>query len=158
MLTKDILFYNEPMKIKYVPLETPDELEVTIKGHRDDPQVVAFKNYLEQFQGFTIAKKDGQQFRLNLNQIFYIESQGEKTILYTETDSFLSPFRLYEIEAWGEPFVRISKSVIVNLNHLQSFKPLINSKLEATLTNGDRLEVTRMYLADLKNILGGKKK
>jgi DNA-binding LytR/AlgR family response regulator len=66
------------------------------------------------------------------------------------------PFRLYEIEAWGDPFVRINKSTIVNLTHLSSFKPMLNTRLEASLENGDRLEVSRMYLPIIKVKLGVK--
>jgi DNA-binding LytR/AlgR family response regulator len=144
------------MKVKFILTEQKEPLEVTVKGHQGDPAIEKLKTFFEQQTGFTLGKKEGSQYRIPYQDIFYIESQEEKTILYTHHDSYLSPYRLYEIEAWGDPFTRISKSVIVNLNHLQSFKPLFNSKLEASMTNGDRLEVSRMYLQEIKRKLGDK--
>jgi DNA-binding LytR/AlgR family response regulator len=143
------------MKVKFILEEAPTPTEVTIKGQSTHPEIQKLKRLFQQFQGTTVAKKDDNQFRLNLQEIYYVESQEEKTIIFTKDDSYLSTLKLYEIESWGDPFVRISKSVILNFQYLQSFKPLFNSKLEATLTNGDRVEVSRNYLPIIKAKLQG---
>ncbi|MBM3909964.1 MAG: LytTR family transcriptional regulator DNA-binding domain-containing protein, partial [Firmicutes bacterium] len=54
----------------------------------------------------------------------------------------------------GDPFVRVNKSTILNLHVLKSFRPLLNSKLEAMLDNGDLLEISRMYVKVIKTKLG----
>jgi DNA-binding LytR/AlgR family response regulator len=114
------------------------------------------RTLLSKSLGYELAKQESRQYKISYHEIYYIDSQDEHTILYTNNDSFVIPFRLYEVESWGDPFVRINKSNVVNLSHLSSFKPMLNSKLEAYIDNGDRLEVSRMYLSVIKEKLGVK--
>ena len=145
------------MKVKYILVDKPGDIEVTVKGYQKDPALESIKTFFDHQTGLVIGQKDGRKYRIQYTDIYYIEIQEEKTILFTEADSYFCPLRLYEIVAWGNPFIRISKSVIINVMKLKSFKPLLNSKLEATLTNGDRVEVSRMYIQELKKIIGGQK-
>ena len=144
------------MKIKWISGKIGEELTITVIGHDDDPEMERLKATFSKTLGYVVGKKESRQYRIPYFEIYYLESQDEHTILYTNQDSFISPFRLYEIESWGDPFVRINKSTVVNLTHLSSFKPMLNSKLEALLDNGDRLEVSRMYLPIIKGKLGVK--
>lgn len=50
-------------------------------------------------------------------------------------------------------FVQISKSCILNINVLDFVRPLLNSRMEATLKNGERLNVSRKYLVNIKSKL-----
>jgi DNA-binding LytR/AlgR family response regulator len=143
------------MKVKLILTSKPSPLEVTMKGHPEDPSFQALKQHLENHQKLAIAKKDNETYRIPFLDIYFIESQEEKTLLFTKTDSFMSNLRLFEIEQWGNPFIRVSKTTIINLQYLQSVKPLLNSKLEATLVNGDRIEISRHYLQALKETLKG---
>lgn len=43
----------------------------------------------------------------------------------------------------------------MNVDMLYSIRQLMNSRLEATLINGERLIVARTYLKGIKNILKG---
>jgi DNA-binding LytR/AlgR family response regulator len=144
------------MKIKWIAGKIGEEVTITITGHDDDPELDQLKTIFSKTLGYVVGKKESRQYRIPYHDIYYLESQDEHTVLYTSKDSFIIPFRLYEIESWGDPFVRINKSTVINLNHLSSFKPMLNSKLEALLDNRDRLEVSRMYLPVIKVKLGVK--
>jgi DNA-binding LytR/AlgR family response regulator len=144
------------MKIKWISGKIGEEVTITVTGHDDDPEMAQLKATFSKTLGYVVGKKESRQFRIPYMDIYYLESQDEHTILYTSKDSFIIPFRLYEVESWGDPFLRINKSTVINLTHLSSFKPMLNSKLEATLDNGDRLEVSRMYLPTIKDKLGVK--
>jgi DNA-binding LytR/AlgR family response regulator len=144
------------MKIKWVPANSGEEVSITIIGHDSDPEMDHLRTIFSKSLRYVIGKKESRQYRIPYHDIYYLESQDEHTILYTSNDSFIVPYRIYEIESWGDPFVRINKSTIVNLTHLTNFKPVLNSKLEATLENGDRLEVSRMYLPTIRIKLGVK--
>ena len=146
------------MKIKFIPSLIKSEPEITIEAPQDHPLVDRLKNFLIESEGMIIAKKADRQFRIALIDIYYFESQEEQTILYTKEDSFVVSEKLYEIEAWGEPFVRVNKSTVLNLNMIKSFRPLLNSKLEAMLDNGDLIEISRMYVKTMKTKLGALKK
>jgi DNA-binding LytR/AlgR family response regulator len=144
------------MKIKWISGKIGEEVTITVTGHDDDPEMDQLKATFSKTLGYVVGKKESRQFRIPYMDIYYLESQDEHTILYTSKDSFIIPFRLYEVESWGDPFLRINKSTVINLTHLSSFKPMLNSKLEASLDNGDRLEVSRMYLPTIKDKLGVK--
>lgn len=146
------------MKIKFVHNPNKTEPEVTIEAQEGHPEVERLKTFLSESQGTILGKKADRQFRIQRMDIYYIESQDEQTIIYTKQDSYFIPEKLYEIETWGDPFIRVSKNTILNYHVLQSFRPLLNSKLEAMLDNGDRIEISRMYVKSIKAKLGVMKK
>ena len=45
-----------------------------------------------------MCRKDGQQHFVDITQIIYIESIDKRTIVYTATDIYESPFRLSDLE------------------------------------------------------------
>lgn len=53
--------------------------------------------------------------------------------------------------------MQISKSCVLNINALDSIRPLFNSRMEATLKNGEKVNINRNYLNGVKNALGGDK-
>jgi DNA-binding LytR/AlgR family response regulator len=92
---------------------------------------------------------------INASDIFYIESIDKKTIVFDEKHSYYNKNRLYQIyeKLTNKGFVQISKYCIININKLEKIKPLANSHLEAVLTNGKCLYVTRKYLENIRLIL-----
>jgi DNA-binding LytR/AlgR family response regulator len=98
---------------------------------------------------------DDEVTLVNAFDIYYIESVDKKTIVCCEQESFSVKERLYQIYEILRPagFVQINKYCIANINKLEKVKPLPNSNLEAVLTNGIHLNVTRKYLVDIKQIL-----
>lgn len=79
-----------------------------------------------------------------------------KVFLYTEKDVYEIKQKLYEIEDTyqGMDYFRVSKSVILNLSKIQHLSPVLGSRLEATLLNGERIMISRQYVAALKVLLG----
>jgi DNA-binding LytR/AlgR family response regulator len=92
---------------------------------------------------------------VNVNDIYYIESIDKKTIVFCEKGNYQVKKRLYQIfdELSDNGFVQISKYCIMNINKLEEIKTLNNSHLEAVLSNGKCLYVTRKYLANIKQLL-----
>lgn len=100
---------------------------------------------------------DTREHLIPASDIFYIESVDKRTFVYLEKDVFRTDFRLYQLAGnlAQAGFVQISKSCILNLHALESIKPLMNSRMEAMLKNGERLHVTRKYLSGIKQALQG---
>ena len=92
---------------------------------------------------------------VNVSDVYYIESIDKKTIVFCDNENFSSKNRLYQIyeKLSGSGFVQISKYCIVNINKLEKIKTLANSHLEAVLSNGKCLYVTRKYLTGIKRLL-----
>lgn len=98
---------------------------------------------------------DGQMVILQPKEIFLIRTERQKVLVYTQNKCYTCPKRLYEIEELlGAPFMRISKSALVNLNYLKCVEPFFNGTMLLKLKNGCEDYVSRMYLPSLKKYLG----
>lgn len=96
--------------------------------------------------------KNGSIYMIEPHDIFYYEAVDSKTFLYTENEVYEIKKKLYEIEdeQSGTSFIRISKSVILNLAKIQRLSPDFNGRFEAMLINGERVIISRQYVAALK--------
>jgi len=92
---------------------------------------------------------------VNVSDIYYIESVDGKTIVCCEKENYLLKSRLYQIyeKLKDNGFIQISKYCVLNINKLDKFKPLDNNRLEAVLSNGAHLCITRKYISGIKQIL-----
>ena len=92
---------------------------------------------------------------VNVSDIYYLESVDKRTIVFCEKGNYQVRKRLYQIyeELADNGFVQISKYCILNVNKLVEIKSLMNSHMEAVLSNGKCLYVTRKYLAAIKQKL-----
>lgn len=101
------------------------------------------------------CKREGKEFSIPLSDVFYIESVDKKTFVYGETEVYQTGLRLAELEKMlsHAGFVRVSKSVILNIEKLQGVKNLANSRLEAFLSNNERICVSRKYLKEIRAVL-----
>lgn len=79
----------------------------------------------------------------------------KKTFIYTRDQVFRSEKKLYHfVEELKEyDFVQVSKSCILNLDVLEYIKSLYNSRMEATLINGEKITISRTYLPIIKEAL-----
>ena len=84
--------------------------------------------------------------------VFYIESVDKRTFIYTKEKVYRSEKRLYQLENELKEydFVKVSRTCLVNINELVHIKTLSNSRLEAELTNGEKIIVSRTYIPEIK--------
>jgi DNA-binding LytR/AlgR family response regulator len=92
---------------------------------------------------------------VNVSDIYYIESVDGKTVVCCEKENYFVKSRLYQIyeKLRVNGFIQISKYCILNINKLDKFRPLDNNRLEAVLSNGVYLCITRKYISGIKQIL-----
>ncbi len=131
------------------------EIEVLIKYARKNHTVDRLISLIKSADCSINCRDDSRQLKISAVDIYYIESVDKKTYVYCEKSVYRTELRLYELLNMlsNSGFVQISKSCIVNINVLDSIKPLANSHIEATLMNGERITVTRKYIADIKTKL-----
>lgn len=99
--------------------------------------------------------ENGQIIVLRPEEIYTVRVENEKTTVYGKTQSYSCSKRLYEIEEiMGNDFMRISKSVLINLKYLDCVEPSFNGMMLLKLKNGNKDYVSRKYLPALKNYLG----
>lgn len=94
-------------------------------------------------------------YQLELDHILYFEAVGDQVFAYTAGEVYSVKKRLYELEmAYADrKFIRCSKSVLVNLMQIQSFRPALDSRFFARMKNGEDIMVSRMYAKELKKKL-----
>jgi DNA-binding LytR/AlgR family response regulator len=133
-----------------------DDIEVIIRAphlNNDIERMVAMMRMID----MQIAvRKDNETYLLDTDKILYIEAVERKTFVYTNTDTYESELKLYELEQElvERDFLRISKQSIVNLRKIKSLKTDVNRKIRITLQNGEQIVVSRMYSDELRRKLG----
>lgn len=93
--------------------------------------------------------------RVESQDIYFVESFGDDVFVSTKNTKLKTQDRLYQIEEQlaHKDFVRISKSVIVNIAKINYIQPALNAKLRLELINGEVLDVNRTYIKPFKQSL-----
>ncbi|MBE0701297.1 MAG: LytTR family transcriptional regulator [Acholeplasmataceae bacterium] len=146
------------MKIRVEENEKNETLEVVIHCQKINHEVHEIQKALLYFDKTIIGKKDDRSYTLTPNDIFYFDSVDNKVFAYTKDDLFDVNLKLYQLETLliNANFLRINKNTIVNTNKIKSFKSTLNGRMEAKLISDERLDISRMYVPKLKEMLGGK--
>lgn len=147
------------MKIRMEQDLSCDEMEITIKYSQNDKQVNRIIDFLQSFDMQIKCDTDNIERMINILDIYYIESVDKKTFVYLEKTVYHTDFRLYQLKdkLYEYGFIQISKSCILNINALESIKPIFNSRMEATLKNDEKVYIIRNYLSGVKKALKGDK-
>jgi len=143
------------VKITIIEPQDGEENEIIIKCNDLSPEIMHLLNKLRT-QHAIIAYIDNEIHKLDPADIYYIETVNNKTFLYGEDSVYESRKKLYELEEMlkNNDFLRVGKSLIVNLNKLKSFAPALSGRLEAVLANGERITISRQYVSVLKERFG----
>ena len=144
------------MKILIEEPHHNEEDQIIIKCRNLSPEVLRLLNVIKMQDGMLIAYTGSEIHRVSPTDVFYIETVDNKTFLYVRDRVYESKQKLYELEeqlSHGD-FLRISKSVIANLSKIKSLTPALSGRLEATLVNGEKVIISRQYVAELKKRFG----
>lgn len=143
------------LEVRKVPEAEPEMVE--IRCHQITDQVRELISFVKSRQGQLTANRDGKRFEIPVVDLFYAESVDERVFLYTARDSYEIRMKLYELESLlkSSHFLRISKSMLVNLMKISSVRPALNGRFSALLKNGEEVIISRKYVPALKQILKG---
>ena len=142
-------------KITRIERDQPEMLEIRCHTLSDEVrEVVAF---VKSRQGQLTGTADDRLYGVAVSDIYYIESVDNKSFFYTKNKVYESKQKLYELEELlGEKhFLRVSKSVLLNLMKVSAIKPALNSKFTAVLFSGEQVVISRKYVPALKKALKG---
>jgi len=143
------------LEIRKIPESEPEMVEVRYHWMTDEIQEII--SFVKSRQGQLTAAWDGKRFEVPVVDLFYAESVDDRLFLYTAADSYEIRMKLYELEDLlkNRGFLRISKSMIVNLMKITFVRPALNGRFSAVLKNGEEVIISRKYVPALKNILKG---
>lgn len=135
--------------------ETMDT-EVVIRCRKTDEKILKIMATLRAFDDKITGIKNGETYILEAEKILYIDTADKKTFLYTRDEVYETALKLYELEERlaSNDFFRASKSSIVNFNEIQSLRPEFGGRMILTMTNGEKMVVSRQYSGIIKEKLG----
>lgn len=133
-----------------------EDIEIAIACPHIDERVQRIMASLGAFDRKLTGTRDGATHRLDANDVLYAETVDGTTFLYTAEAVLETPLRLYELEdrLAGTEFVRASKQMLVNFDHVASIRPAMNARLQLMLDNGEAVVVSRQYAPAVKKKLG----
>lgn len=144
------------MKIIIDTIEKIQEEYVSFHIHAMNDKISKAIAYIENTETYLVGKHDEKRFKIQYEDILYIETVDKKSFLYTKNNVYTLPEKLYQLEENLQfaDFIRISKSMILNIDKIQSIYPTISGRFEAELENSERVSISRSYVSKLKVKLG----
>ena len=140
------------MKLILIKQSNLSETEVEIRYSELDAAVKNIIALIEKSEHYICGTDSGRQYRILISDIFYIETIDRKTFIYTESNVFRCEMKFQQLHSklklYG--FVQANKSCILNTNVLENIKMLYNSKMEGTLSNGEKIIISRTYIPVIK--------
>ena len=144
------------MKVSVEQVDRTREEELLVRCH--DPGADWVKDLTEAASGrrTVCGWREDTLYRLKLSEVFYFEVVDSRSFVYTQAEVFEAKEKLYEFEQLcaGSALFRCSKSMILNADRIDYVRPSLAGRFEAVLSNGEKVVVSRKYVADLKRLLG----
>ncbi len=139
------------MILKYKEDNNIEESIVDITAKPGDIKISRILSIINENNERILLTKDNKTHLVDKQQIYYIEAVDNKTFIYTKADVYECELKLYEIiDLLSTTFIRISKSIIVNLMYVNSIAPISGHKLILDLENTEKVVVNRSYVKDFK--------
>jgi DNA-binding LytR/AlgR family response regulator len=142
-----------------ITVETDNQIrvdEIIIRCKEKNNLVRKIEKYIENLNDINILfYQKEQEYYLNLNEIIFFETDANSISAHTVSDMYYVKYKLYELEKiLPKNFIRVSKSTIVNINHIYSINKKITSSsvIEFNKTY-KKVFVSRFYFKNLKERL-----
>ncbi len=142
------------LSVKQIPYENEEEVIVRCYDMQE--------KWVEAIRAVTAGEitisglLDEKVYRLKLSDVYYFEVMEGRSFLYCEKAVFACKQKLYEFEELCRTSMlfRCSKSMILNADKIRYVHPSVSGRFEATLTNNEKVMISRQYVGELKRLLG----
>ena len=144
------------MKLSVEQIPREGEEEVIVRCYDTQEKWVEAIRAVTAGGGFVSAFAEEKVYRLKLSDVYYFEVVDGRSFLYCDRSVFECRQKLYEFEALCRSSVlfRCGKSMILNADKIQYVRPSVSGRFEATLTNHEKVIISRQYVGELKRLLG----
>lgn len=141
-------------------IEKSKEEIANFKVHEVTKSLQNVLSILKNEKLFLVGEENGAHYKVPYSNVFYIEVVDKKSFIYTQDKVYQSAEKLYQLEEklFPHKFIRIGKSMLLNIEVIQSVSPTLSGRFEATLVNDERVAVSRKYVPELKKALGMRKR
>lgn len=143
------------LKIK-VEHDNIEENEIILRCKTIDDEMLQILTYLKsQSQKLCVYNDKNEAVLLSPGEVYYCESVDEKVFLYCEEDVYRTPMNLTQLESLYSVlgFLRISKSMVVNLYKIKRLESQTSGRVELYMKNNEKIIVSRRYASLLRQKL-----
>ena len=144
------------MKIR-IEQTSVEENEVILRCAQLDDEMLRVLSLLRSgMQKLLVWNEQRETLPLSVSKVVYCETVEEKTFVYTHDGIYQTALSLAELEdRWGNlGLFRAGKSSVVNLHEIQKLKNCGSGRIEALLTTGEKMVISRRYAPILRERLG----
>ena len=144
------------MKIR-IEQTSVEENEVILRCAQLDDEMLRVLSLLRSgMQKLLVWNEQRETLPLSVSKVVYCETVEEKTFVYTHDGIYQTALSLAELEdRWGDlGLFRAGKSSVVNLHEIQKLKNCGAGRIEALLTTGEKMVISRRYAPILRERLG----
>lgn len=143
------------MKINIVEDNRYEEMEITVCCGRLTVEVEKLISLLRIMDLKLTGSRAGESYILDADKVLYIDTADRRTFFYLEKEVYESTLKLYELEEKLAvlDFMRANKSCIVNFHKIKAMKVDLGGRLLITMSNGEKLYVSRQYASNFKKKL-----
>lgn len=151
------------MKVTIEVDEGLAEESVVIKCRKLDERILRIQQALTEQANADLTillHKNDKEYYMPLDKILFFETENKEIRAHTNNDIYDTQHKLYELEEiLPGYFMRISKSTIVNLNHVYSITRNLTSSSVVEFSDCHKLVyVSRNYYKALVERLGEKRR
>lgn len=149
------------MKVRIEIDETLEDEEIVIRCRQLDDRIQKIQQFVSKDvnskQGM-VVKKEATEYYIPFSDILFFETEKDCICAHTVDRLFTTEYRLYELEELLPGFfLRVSKSTIINLNHVYSItKNITASSAVEFIGTHKQVYVSRHYFKILINRLDEK--
>jgi Response regulator of the LytR/AlgR family len=131
------------------------EPEVIIRCREVDANVHKILSQLEEPQKKLIGYENHKEYVINPYDVLYCESVDGIVFIYVEERVYRTSYTLNDMEASFSKlsFFRCSKSMVININSIKSLKSELGNRIDARLSNGEHIIISRHYAKQFRSIL-----
>lgn len=145
------------VSVELIPIDEEEEAQFKIHAMSDNvTKAMHLLTFSDKETRYLLGKIEEKYYKINVDDIFYIESVERKVFAYAKKQTFELSDKLYVLEEQLRffNFVRITKSMLLNVDKIYSFYPKLSGNLEAHLINNEKVMISRRYVSSLKRKLG----
>ena len=129
-----------------------EQLNIYIE-YSSDIDIENMIDYINKYNKQVVVKQDNELFKINIKDIILFYSDKKNNYCRTKDGEYKVKNKLYELEKRSYNFVRISKSCIVNIEHVKSFDVKQTGTIIVKLDDNTTEIVSRRKIKDVMNYL-----
>jgi len=145
------------MEIKVLKIARSEPEELEIRCHEVTEEVKEIVTFVKSRQGQLTGMIEEKKFEIPVSDVYYVEAVDNAVFIYGRKKVYEARQKLYELEGIlrEKYFLRVSKSLVLNLMKVKAIKPALNGRYSAILQSGEEIIISRKYVPELKRALKG---